>query len=118
MLAGYLDLAVFLQAPSPPVAWVGGFLFWFLGSALELISVEAQGELGFGMRIKGLWGLPGWCPKGERIGRAAVPGAGPCLSRGLRNLPLSFQGRLLSSFDAPGERMGARARPGLCRRLS
>ena len=118
MPAGYLDLAVFLQAPSPPVAWVGGFLFWFLGSALELISVEAQGELRFGMRIKGLWGLPGWCPKGERIGRAAVPGAGPCLSRGLRNLPLSFQGRLLSSFDAPGERMGARARPGLCRRLS
>ena len=54
MPAGYLDLAVFLQAPSPPVAWVGGFLFWFLGSALELISVEAQGDLGFGMRIEGL----------------------------------------------------------------
>ena len=54
MPAGYLDLAVFLQAPSPPVAWVGGFLFWFLGSVLELIRVEAQGELGFGMRIQGL----------------------------------------------------------------
>ena len=54
MPAGHLDLAGFLQAPSPPVAWVGGFLFWFLGSALELISVEAQGELGFGMRIQGL----------------------------------------------------------------
>ena len=60
---------MFLQAPSPPVAWAGGFLFSCLGSVLELIRVEAQGELGFGMRIKGLWGLPGWCPKGERIGR-------------------------------------------------
>jgi len=52
--AGYVDLAVFLQAPSPPVAWVGGFLFWFLGSVLELIRVGAQGDLGFGMRIQGL----------------------------------------------------------------
>ena len=52
--AGYLDLAVFLQAPSPPVAWVGGFLLSFLGSVLELIRVEAQGDLGFGMRIQGL----------------------------------------------------------------
>ena len=45
---------MFLQAPSPPVAWVGGFLFSCLGSVLELIRVEAQGELGFGMRIQGL----------------------------------------------------------------
>lgn len=52
--AGYVDLAVFLQAPSPPVAWAGGFLFSCLGSVLELIRVEAQGELGFGMRIQGL----------------------------------------------------------------
>ena len=54
MPAGYLDLAVFLQAPSPPVAWVGGFLFSCLDSVLELIRVEAQGDLGFGMRIEGL----------------------------------------------------------------
>ena len=54
MPAGYLDLAVFLQAPSPPVAWVGGFLFSFLGSVLELMSVESQRGLGFGMRMQGL----------------------------------------------------------------
>ena len=54
MPAGHLDLAGFLQAPSPPVAWVGGFLFWFLGSVLELIRVEAQGDLGIGMRIEAL----------------------------------------------------------------
>ena len=54
MPAGHLDLAGFLQAPSPPVAWAGGFLFSCLGSVLELIRVEAQGDLGFGMRIQGL----------------------------------------------------------------
>ena len=54
MAAGYVDLAVFLQAPSPPVAWAGGFLFSCLGSVLELIRVEAQGDLGFGMRIEHL----------------------------------------------------------------
>ena len=54
MPAGYLDLAVFLQAPSPRAGWVGGFLFSCLGSVLELIRVEAQGDLGFGMRIQGL----------------------------------------------------------------
>ena len=54
MAAGYVDLAVFLQAPSPPVAWAGGVLFSCLGSVLELIRVEAQGDLGFGMRIQGL----------------------------------------------------------------
>ena len=54
MPAGYLDLAVFLQAPSPPVAWVGGFLLSFVGSVLELIGVEAQRGLGFGMSIRGL----------------------------------------------------------------
>ena len=52
--AGCLDLAVFLQAPSPPVAWVGGFLFSFLGSVLELMTVESQRGLGFGMRMQGL----------------------------------------------------------------
>ena len=45
---------MFLQAPSPPVDWVGGFVFSFLGSVLELIRVGAQGDLGFGMRIQGL----------------------------------------------------------------
>ena len=45
---------MFLQAPSPPVAWVGGFVFWFLGSVLELIRVEAQGDLGFGLCIEEL----------------------------------------------------------------
>ena len=45
---------MFLQAPSPPVAWVGGFLLSFLGSVLELMSVESQRGLGFGMRIQGL----------------------------------------------------------------
>ena len=54
MAAGYVDLAVFLEAPSPPAGWVGGFLLSFLGSVLELIRVEAQGELGFGMRIEHL----------------------------------------------------------------
>ena len=54
MPAGHLDLAGFLQAPSPPVAWVGGFLLSFVGSVLELIRVGAQGDLGFGMRIQGL----------------------------------------------------------------
>ena len=54
MPAGHLDLAGFLQAPSPPAAWAGGFLFSCLGSVLELIRVEAQGDLGFGMRIEGL----------------------------------------------------------------
>ena len=54
MAAGYVDLAVFLQAPSPRAGWVGGFLFSFLGSVLELIGVEAQRGLGFGMSIRGL----------------------------------------------------------------
>ena len=54
MAAGYVDLAVFLEAPSPPAGWVGGFLLSFLGSVLELIRVGAQGDLGFGMRIEGL----------------------------------------------------------------
>ena len=45
---------MFPEAPSPPAGWVGGFLLSFLGSVLELIRVEAQGELGFGMRIQGL----------------------------------------------------------------
>ena len=54
MAAGYVDLAVFLQATSPPVAWVGGFLFSFLGSVLELMSVESQRGLGFGMHMQGL----------------------------------------------------------------
>ena len=54
MAAGYLDLAVFLQAPSPRARWVGGFLFSFLGSVLELMSVESQRGLGFGRRIQGL----------------------------------------------------------------
>ena len=54
MAAGYVDLAVFLEAPSPAAGWVGGFLFSFLGSMLELMSVESQRGLGFGMRIQGL----------------------------------------------------------------
>ena len=54
MPAGHLDLAGFLQAPSPPVAWVGGFRLSFVGSVLELIGVEAQRGLGFGMSIRGL----------------------------------------------------------------
>ncbi len=54
MAAGYVDLAVFLEAPSPPAGWVGGFLLSFLGSVLELMSVESQRGLGFGMRIQGL----------------------------------------------------------------
>jgi len=54
MAAGYLDLAVFLQAPSPRAGWVGGFLFSFLGSVLELMSVESQRGLGFGVRMQGL----------------------------------------------------------------
>ena len=54
MPAGHLDLAGFLQAPSPPVAGVGGFRLSFVGSVLELIRVGAQGDLGFGMRIQGL----------------------------------------------------------------
>ena len=45
---------MFLQAPSPRAGWVGGFLLSFLGSVLELMRVEAQGDLGFGMRIQGL----------------------------------------------------------------
>ena len=45
---------MFPEAPSPPAVWVGGFLFSFLGSMLELIRVGAQGDLGFGMRIQGL----------------------------------------------------------------
>ena len=49
-----MDLAVFLEAPSPPAGWVGGFLLSFLGSVLELMSVESQRGLGFGMRIQGL----------------------------------------------------------------
>ena len=53
MAAGYVDLAVFLEAPSPPAGWVGGFLLSFLGSVLELMSVESQRGLGFGMRIQG-----------------------------------------------------------------
>ena len=71
-----MDLAVFLEAPSPPAGWVGGFLLSFLGSVLELMSVESQRGLGFGMRIQGLCGVPGWCPKGERTGRAAVQALG------------------------------------------
>ena len=45
---------MFLEAPSPPAGWVGVFLFSFLGSVLELMSVESQRGLGFGMRIQGL----------------------------------------------------------------
>ncbi len=36
------------------MAWVGGFLLSFVGSVLELIGVEAQRGLGFGMSIRGL----------------------------------------------------------------
>ena len=49
-----MDLAVVPEAPSPPAGWVGGFLLSFLGSVLELMSVESQRGLGFGMRIQGL----------------------------------------------------------------
>lgn len=41
----------------------------------------------------------------ELLGKAAVPSAMHSLSRGLMNLPLSFHGRLFSSFKAPGEVM-------------
>ena len=54
MAAGYVDLAVFLEVPSPAAGWVGDFLFSFLGSMLELMSVESQRGLGLGMRIQGL----------------------------------------------------------------
>ena len=45
---------MFPEAPSPPAGWVGVFLLSFLGSVLELMSVESQRGLGFGMRIQGL----------------------------------------------------------------
>ena len=40
--------------PLPRDGWVGGFLFSFLGSVLELMSVESQRGLGFGMRMQGM----------------------------------------------------------------
>ena len=53
--AGWLSGFGSVSSGALPTCGLGGwFLFWFLGSALELISVEAQGELGFGMRIQGL----------------------------------------------------------------
>lgn len=42
-----------------------------------------------------------------------MPSAGLCLSRGLLKLPFSFHGRVFSPFWAPGETLGAAARPGI-----
>ena len=83
---------MFLQAPSPRAGWVGGFLFSFLGSVLELMSVESQRGLGFGMRIQGLCGVPGWCPKGEQqcpaLGLVSPEGSGTSLGLSEGGSPL------------------------------
>ena len=53
-LAMWIWQCFFRPPPHLWPGWVGGFLFSFLGSVLELIRVEAQGDLGFGMRIQWL----------------------------------------------------------------
>ena len=53
-LATWIWQGFFRPPPHLWPGWVGGFLFSFLGSVLELMSVESQRGLGFGMRIQGL----------------------------------------------------------------
>ena len=53
-LAMWIWQCFFRPPPHMWPGWQGGFLFWFLGSVLELIRVGAHGYLGFGMRIQGL----------------------------------------------------------------
>ena len=93
--------AAWIQASSPRVTWVVGFGFSFLAWVLELFHWEAQRDLGFGVRalcLRGVRRARQGPKRTELSGRAAVPSAGQSLSRGLRNPPLPFLGRLLSSF--------------------
>lgn len=50
---------MWIEASFPFVTWVVGFGSSFLVSVFELFNLEAQGDLGFGMRIKCLQGVRG-----------------------------------------------------------
>lgn len=99
-----------------PICHLGGrFVYSFRGSMLELINVEAQRGLGFGMRIKGQQREQGRCTKGELGGRAVGHALG-IVTQDSSGTSFVLPRGLFSFFDAPGEMMGVR--PGICRPLS